>query len=346
MSKRIDYFVTSHTAHGFVNFLLSNIDHLQVLSINHPSLTLKTKVFKQLIDIFETKTIPIEVLVNGHSKYFIDGILLRSYGMALIGEHALTEEISPHEEITFVDININDFLLEKQREIDHLFTLAHQYLEKSLQAHQRIEADYIASMDFQRSDEQIQRIKKLLFRDKIASQTNGPFIRKRLFGSNTIEGNYHLVDQLLPLVKKRILLQGGPGTGKSFFMKEIIKKGLAMGYSVEKYMCSFDPSSIDMVTFPELSVSILDSTDVHAFSPISEKDLVIDLFDIAGLADVENIHREKFVQIREEQKSTRQQANAHLSRAGNKLKQLEKKLTADGTDHLDHYVSAVLDRLV
>ena len=39
-------------------------------------------------------------------------------------------------------------------------------------------------------------------------------------------------------IRRRYLIKGGPGTGKSTFMKKIAKDASEQGYSVEYYRCS------------------------------------------------------------------------------------------------------------
>lgn len=44
------------------------------------------------------------------------------------------------------------------------------------------------------------------------------------------------------------ILKGGPGTGKSTFMKKIIKHAERAGANTKKYYCSSDPDSLDAIT--------------------------------------------------------------------------------------------------
>ena len=46
-------------------------------------------------------------------------------------------------------------------------------------------------------------------------------------------------------IKKRYLIKGGPGTGKSTFIRRVAGRAEAEGYSVEYYRCSSDPDSLD-----------------------------------------------------------------------------------------------------
>ncbi len=63
------------------------------------------------------------------------------------------------------------------------------------------------------------------------------------------------------------IIKGGPGTGKSSFMKKLAKKGEEKGYKAELCPCSSDPDSLDAVVFPEIKKIILDGTAPHTLDP-------------------------------------------------------------------------------
>ena len=63
------------------------------------------------------------------------------------------------------------------------------------------------------------------------------------------------------------IIKGGPGTGKSSFMKYVVVKAVDMGYTVELCPCSSDPDSLDGVIIKEIKVIILDGTAPHVVEP-------------------------------------------------------------------------------
>lgn len=62
------------------------------------------------------------------------------------------------------------------------------------------------------------------------------------------------------------ILKGGPGTGKSTFMKKIADD-LSDLDTAELFYCSSDPDSLDAVRFPKLGVIFVDGTAPHVFDP-------------------------------------------------------------------------------
>ena len=69
-----------------------------------------------------------------------------------------------------------------------------------------------------------------------------------------------------PEYRRRYILKGGPGTGKSSFLKRIAASSEARGRSVRLYRCSSDPDSLDGIVI-DGSVAIIDGTAPHAVEP-------------------------------------------------------------------------------
>jgi len=64
-----------------------------------------------------------------------------------------------------------------------------------------------------------------------------------------------------------LILKGGPGTGKSSFMKYIGEKAEAKGLDVEYIWCSGDPESLDAIRLPGVGVIVVDGTAPHVIEP-------------------------------------------------------------------------------
>ena len=63
------------------------------------------------------------------------------------------------------------------------------------------------------------------------------------------------------------ILKGGPGTGKSTFMKKISAEMNANGYDVEEFYCSSDVTSLDGIAIPALKIGVMDGTAPHIIEP-------------------------------------------------------------------------------
>ena len=83
-------------------------------------------------------------------------------------------------------------------------------------------------------------------------------------GANTPEGFVSFFDELYNPYRpcNAYILKGGPGTGKSTFMKKAAKEAEKRGYSVQYIYCSSDPESLDAIIVPELNLSIAYGTSM------------------------------------------------------------------------------------
>jgi hypothetical protein len=66
---------------------------------------------------------------------------------------------------------------------------------------------------------------------------------------------------------KAYIIKGGPGTGKSSFMKYAAALGEKSGLFYELFPCSSDPNSLDAVIFPHIKTVIMDGTAPHIVDP-------------------------------------------------------------------------------
>ncbi len=65
------------------------------------------------------------------------------------------------------------------------------------------------------------------------------------------------------------IIKGGPGTGKSTFMKKIGEAAQERGLEVQTVLCSGDPQSLDGVCVPALRQAWVDGTAPHVCEPRS-----------------------------------------------------------------------------
>jgi len=87
-------------------------------------------------------------------------------------------------------------------------------------------------------------------------------------GANSGEGFYSLYDQLLHgRLDDLLIIKGGPGCGKSSFMRRVAERGGEKGLKTIYVNCSGDPDSLDGVLIPELRIGLVDGTSPHVLEP-------------------------------------------------------------------------------
>ncbi|MFZ3590928.1 PRK06851 family protein [Bacillus sp. DJP31] len=86
-------------------------------------------------------------------------------------------------------------------------------------------------------------------------------------GTNSSQGFYSLYDDATKDLERLYILKGGPGTGKSTFMRKIGLVMIDKGFNLQYLHCSSDNKSIDGIIIPELKVGIVDGTAPHIIEP-------------------------------------------------------------------------------
>lgn len=87
-------------------------------------------------------------------------------------------------------------------------------------------------------------------------------------GANSSRGFYSLYSEFCSGEGDYLhIIKGGPGTGKSGFMRRIGRAAEKMGLDVEYVLCSGDPDSLDGVYVPALRQGWVDGTAPHVIEP-------------------------------------------------------------------------------
>lgn len=88
-------------------------------------------------------------------------------------------------------------------------------------------------------------------------------------GSNTPSGFYSFYDNIITQQRanKIFIIKGGPGTGKSSFMKKIVAHFMDRKIHLEHHLCSADPNSLDAIVIVPAGVAIIDGTFPHSIDP-------------------------------------------------------------------------------
>lgn len=88
-------------------------------------------------------------------------------------------------------------------------------------------------------------------------------------GNNTSVGFYSYFNYIFnPEEANHIyILKGGPGVGKSSFMKKLGSRMTKNGYEIVYIHCSSDNESLDGILIPKLKIALVDGTAPHTIDP-------------------------------------------------------------------------------
>ena len=93
-------------------------------------------------------------------------------------------------------------------------------------------------------------------------------------GANSYKGFYSLYSDFPGGGEFLHIIKGGPGTGKSGYMKAIYERTKLEGLDCERILCSGDPDSLDGLCIPKLSRAWADGTSPHVLEP--------ECYDVSG----------------------------------------------------------------
>lgn len=143
--------------------------------------------------------------------------------------------------------------------------------------------------------------------------------QKYFLGANSCEGFVsHFADSYkAPDGWRAIIIKGGPGTGKSSFMKFVAAKAEDRGYTVELCICSSDPNSLDGIIIKEIKTVILDGTPPHVVEPkypaVCEE--ILNLGDFWDRNKLKENHKE-IIAVTDENKRLHKTVSRYLSACG------------------------------
>ncbi len=126
--------------------------------------------------------------------------------------------------------------------------------------------------------------------------------------------------------EKIYIIKGGPGTGKSSFMRRIGDMAEKRGLQVDYLLCSSDTKSLDGVRIPALGVAVLDGTAPHTVDPI-HPGAVEEIINMGMFFDLETL-RAHLPEIRDAQErngAAHRMAARYLHAAG-ELREMQRKL--------------------
>ena len=95
-------------------------------------------------------------------------------------------------------------------------------------------------------------------------------LRRFFPGSNSARGFFSFFSEIAgPAISRVLVLKGGPGCGKSTFMRKIGRALQEDGYDLEYHHCASDSLSLDGLVVPALGVALIDGTFPHVLDPPS-----------------------------------------------------------------------------
>lgn len=145
------------------------------------------------------------------------------------------------------------------------------------------------------------------------------YSKKYFLAANSCEGFYsHFTDNYNANDGWRAyLIKGGPGTGKSSFMKYIAVTAQKQDIPFELFICSSDPNSLDGIILPTKKIIVLDATPPHAVEPAFPA-VCEEIINLGAFWDSEKIRAngKEVIEVTLKNKLLHKKASAFLKAAG------------------------------
>lgn len=149
------------------------------------------------------------------------------------------------------------------------------------------------------------------------------FKYKYFLASNSAEGFISVFDGRYSVNDgwKCYIIKGGPGTGKSSFMKYIAAKAEEKEIKIELCPCSSDPDSLDALVLPEKKIIVLDGTAPHTVDP-KYPAICEEILNFGGFWNTDTLkpHRENIINLTDKNRALHKSASRYIMASGEILK--------------------------
>ena len=311
-SMSISYLTRANSCTGLENVLNTNLHGIRkIYSINSFSDCLKSIFIGRVSGFCEKHGNDIEYIISPFDKNEYDGLIMRDKNFNI-------QSVS-------IDSCINGFLDYEtykilKNKIKEKYDIIYDIYKEAKVVHDRWEHVYISNMDMNMLNSFCNTTLEKIFDNTTPSGNTG--IRyDRFLGGAFKDGNIECIDSLTNDLSKRYFIKGRPGTGKSTFLKKVVRKSLELGYDTEVYHCGFDALSLDMVIIRDMSLCVFDSTSPHEKFPENENDEILDFYTNSGLFSVDEKNEKTLFDIKTEYSELMSKARefmceAHVMRNG------------------------------
>lgn len=335
MSQIKNYYAGSNSSQGFYSLYdeaLKGLERLYILK-GGPG-TGKSTLIRQVGESLVEKGWGIEFLHCSSDNGSLDGVIVPALQVGIVDGTAPHIVDPKYPGAVDQIVNLGDYrddseLIQHHKEIRELtdsiaesFSKAYSTFAEAKKAHDELEEIYLNAMDFRKADQVTEDLISNIFPETIESDTSA-FTRSLFFGAATPEGPVDYIDNLTDGLKKRYIVKGRAGSGKSTMMKKIGRHAEELGLSVQYFRCAFDPESLDMVIIPSLETAILDGTAPHVIDPDRQNDEVVDMFDLCIDPRVEVDQVEELKEAETPYKYSLQKGTNRLAEAKEKHDKLE-----------------------
>lgn len=176
-------------------------------------------------------------------------------------------------------------ILQAQKGIESVFKRAYRYLSAARVVYEDWEAVNIEALDAGKANKRAQGIIDECF-DGIPV-ADKPGAERKLFASAiTPDGMVNYLNTIVSPCKTRYVIEGDPGTGKSYLLEKVKRSALERGFFTETYYCPMHPEKVEHVVVGKLGLAFTKSIEPHTYIP-GPADIIVDMNECRDKAIVD-----------------------------------------------------------
>ncbi len=281
-SGEIRYVLTSsNTSQGFYTFIPDLIRGLRKIYILKGAPGSGKSTFIRLLgESLSEKGYEIEFWISALDPVNPDGVHIPRLGTAVING-SLPQPIDPrYPGATGHIIYLGEYRNKKElngktREIIELTDRqeeqngkAYEVLKNAGQAREQIKTAARVCLHMGNISKLIEELASELLREQ-------PGERHYFASAVTADGVVNYIDEISNECRRRYILKGPPGSGKSLVITELAQLARKKGYFLEYYHCGFEVESIVMVIIRNLQLALIDGGNMEL--SVKPWDIVVDM---------------------------------------------------------------------
>lgn len=270
-------FASSHTRAGFHTFIPKLLEGLKkVYILKGATGTGKSTFIKMIGETFYEKGYDIEYWMSALDSISADGVYIPQLEVALVNGN-LQHPIEPKypgvkEEVIYLgnywDENIiksqKDEIEKKIDEIEKLYEKVYLEIKKAAQLKADINKAGAAYLNMQKMEDLSRHLCQEIF-------NHNPQEKHYFASALTAEGIVNYVNESSSNIKKRYILQGPSGSGKSSIIYDVAQKAKEKGYFLEYYYCGLEVESLVMLIVRNLDLALIDAGNISMLNKVGDR---------------------------------------------------------------------------
>ena len=271
MKNRIEYVFTSgFTAQGYYSYLPALLNSIErvILLEGAPGSGRSTFIKSIGLNLAE-RGYRVQFWPSPLDASYVDGVYLQQLRTIVMnGDAAGSTKIENHPGMVIHSIDLRDYynsgeLAGSQAEIEALTDQLESIMgavKTSLEVAQEGQKRLVGNYERLLNTAKLQAVSQQL----IASILGGGEQATHYFArAITSEGMVDFFEEITGDCTRRYILQGPPGSGKSWVMRRLGEEALAHGHKVAFYHSGLDPELLEMVVLKSLEIAVVDGDIVR-----------------------------------------------------------------------------------